>query len=74
MAEITREQIKKVLLVVQTVADLIKSLGSVPSGELYAQLMPTGLTLNEYNTCIDFIERAKLITVKNHLITWVGPK
>lgn len=55
------------------IADAIKELGSVPSGHLYAQVM-AHMNLQTYQVIIDTLKGAKLVTVKNHLIEWVGPK
>ena len=59
------------LQIVMAVADAIKDLKSVPSGELYARLM-AHMSLESYNSVIGVLERTGLITVKSHLITWVG--
>jgi hypothetical protein len=68
---VTTNDVALVVRVIRTVADAIKELGQVPSGELYSQLM-SFMTLEEYNMVIGFLTKAKLITYQNHLITWVG--
>lgn len=70
-AGVTPAELKATILIVKAVADAIKELGEVPSGHLYARLQGT-LSLNTYNRVIDFLKKAKLITVQNHLITWKG--
>lgn len=68
----TAQQIKAGFQVVLAVAETIQELGSVPSGHLYAQLMGV-MSLADYQAIIDSLERSKLILIKNHLITWIGP-
>lgn len=71
--EFTRDQIAAALKTVQAVAEAIKELGSVPSGELYAQLMGH-LSLSAYTRVIDTLKRTGLVKESNHLLTWIGPK
>ena len=61
----TRRQLNRML----AVAEAIKSLGSVPSGHLYAQLMDR-MELDEYNQIIAALEHVGIIKVTNHLITY----
>ncbi|MFI5222818.1 MAG: hypothetical protein ACHQX3_01015 [Nitrospirales bacterium] len=60
-----------------TIGELIRDLGSIPSGTLYVQLqsMPGmgSMTLHQYRHLLDLMVSAGLITEKNHLLTWVGP-
>lgn len=56
---------------VKAVASVIKDMGQVPSGHLYANLMQY-MSLDVYQAIIALLVESKLITVKNHLITWVG--
>jgi hypothetical protein len=71
MADVSREQIVAAIKVTLAIAETIKELGSVPSGELYA-LLCGKMSLNQYQIIIGNIERAGMITVKNNLITWIG--
>ena len=65
------EQTKATIEVIKAVAEAIKTLGQVPSGHLYARLMGS-LTLDQYQTIIDILEKGRLIKVEHHLITWLG--
>jgi hypothetical protein len=56
-----------------TLAEAIQSLGRVPSGELYAQVMGH-LTLEQYNATISVLKHGKLIEEKNHELIWIGPE
>jgi hypothetical protein len=68
---ITRNQAASALAITSTIAGAIRSLGSIPSGHLYAQLMGK-LSLAQYESCIGLLVKIKLIKIENHLITWVG--
>ena len=57
--------------IVEAVADAIKTLGSVPSGHLYAHLMGA-LTLTQYQAVIGILKVQGKVTERNHLLTWVG--
>ena len=59
--------------IIMAVAEAIRSLGSVPSGHLYARVMPF-MNLDAYTRVIETLKRAGLVTEKNHLLTWVGLK
>lgn len=52
------------------VAQSIRELGEVSSGELYARLIDK-YTLDEYNTMIDVLKNAKLITEEFHKLKWI---
>jgi putative acetyltransferase len=65
-------KVKAVVQGIKAIADAIRDLGKVPSGELYAQLM-NHMTLDQYNQVIDILKGAGVIDVKNHEITWTGP-
>lgn len=71
--DIDHETIKHLaaLDILKAVADALKELGSVPSGEFYARLCGK-FNLQTYTKIIDTLKRAGLIKVEGHLITWVG--
>lgn len=73
---VTAAQVKAAIEILRTVADLIKALGQVPSGELYARLLEPlpQLTCETYLAMIDKMKEAKLIRVESHLITWIAPR
>lgn len=57
--------------IVLAVGDAIKSLGEVPSGHLYAQVM-NHLSLEEYTRVIDILKGAKLVEeTPAHLLKWI---
>lgn len=73
MAEVTRQQVEAAIQVAKAIADAIRDLGEVPSGELYARVMGH-LTLANYEKVIDSLVGAGLVKREaNHLLRWVGP-
>lgn len=72
-------QEKAAIEICKAVAEAIRDLsaasplGSVPSGELYAHLMGR-MSLASYQSIIDTLVGAKLITNHSHLLMWIGPK
>jgi hypothetical protein len=60
------------LQTVAAVGDAIRSLKTVPSGVLYAQLMGH-LTLGQYNAIIAALVNAGVVVEQNHLLTWKEP-
>lgn len=55
------------------VADTICGLHEVPEGVLYAQTMMYFESLAPFTAIIQSLIHAKLVTRKNHLLTWIGP-
>ena len=70
---VTETQKKAVVETVLAVAEAIKSLGSVPSGHLYARLMGH-MNLESYTKVIELLKNAGLVKESGHLLTWIGPK
>lgn len=73
MATPTREQIIAGFNTTVVVAETIRTLGSVSSSSLYANLMTHNISYQGYTSILEILTHAKLITVSNHLITWIGP-
>lgn len=69
---VTSVQVGAAVSAIKCYADLIRSLGSVPSGELYAQTMCAGVTLETHNRMVDMLCRTGLVKQSGHLLTWVG--
>lgn len=55
---------------VRGIADAIRELGAVPSGELYVRVMDV-LTLEQYRSIIGILTRAGMIECRGHLLTWI---
>lgn len=60
--------------VVLVAAEMIRSLGTVPSGELYARFMGY-MDLIAYNKMLGILKSSQLVSESSaHLLTWIGPK
>ena len=70
----TPAQINAALQTLAAVAQAIRLLGEVPSGQLYAQLVGQ-LSLSDYDAIIRTLKGASLIEeTPAHLIRWTGPR
>jgi hypothetical protein len=75
MAEVTKEQVRGAVDTVLVLAEAVRELGEVPSGELYAVAMSAGLSLESYQKVLGILKRANLVEeTPGHLLRWVGPK
>lgn len=68
-----RKQAKAMIGVIHIISETIRELKQVPSGYLYAQVM-NHVTATQYAKILEILTNAQVITISNHLITWVGPK
>lgn len=72
MSAIDTKQIKEAALkVVTIIADAIREAGEIPSGHLYAMLMPFGINLHLYQQIIDGLQKAGRVKKTGDLLTWV---
>ena len=64
---------KQALIIVQAIAETIRSAGScgIVSGHLYAHLMGR-LTIDRYQDIIDLLKRNNLISESNYTLTWIN--
>lgn len=69
---ITKEQVLVAVQTVQAIADAIRKLRSVQSGELYARVMPY-MSLGEYESIIGILKRAGIVDERAHVLYWVAP-
>jgi len=69
----TAQQVTAGIRAAAAIGEVIRDLGSVPSGHLYARLMGR-MSLDTYNSLIGLLKQANLVEESNHLLTWVGPK
>lgn len=63
----------KTLQVYLAVAETIREVGETPSGPLYALLMDR-MSFATYTSIIASLKAAGLVSEKNYLLTWIGPK
>ena len=70
---ITPDKIKAALSILHALAEAIRELGQVPSGQLYASVM-AGMSLEDYNAALKVLIKAELVSESPaHLLTWTGP-
>ena len=62
------------IAILKELATAIQQLGSVPSGHLYARSCMSFMSAETFQMFIGALVRTGLVTEKNHLFTWVGPK
>jgi len=70
---LTKEQVKAGIEIIKAVADAIRAVKEVPSGELYARTM-SHLSLQDYESIIGTLKRAGLVQEENNLLKWIEPK
>lgn len=71
--QVTKEQVVAAVQTVAALAEAIRELGEVPSGDLYANVMGH-LSCESYQKAIDMLKRSGLvIETPAHLLRWVGP-
>lgn len=70
---VTKEQVHAAISAIQAIANAIKELGSVPSGQLYAVVM-SHCSLSEYQKIIGILKNADLVSESMNVLTWKGAK
>ena len=68
---VTKEHVQAAIRITQAVAEAIRELKEVPSGQLYSRLMSV-LSLSQYNQIIDVLKKAGVVSESNHLLKWIG--
>lgn len=70
----TTKQVAAYLQTVSLIAQMIKSVPSIPAGHLYASVMSM-MDLDTFNGIIDRLVAVELVKkAPSHLLTWIGPK
>ena len=68
----TKQQVEAVIDLMGAVVYAIQKAGSLPSGDLYARMMTSGMTLGQYDQMIASMKRMNLIKEENHILTYIG--
>ena len=68
---VTREQVVASLNAIKAIADTIKELGVVPSGQLYGTLVGV-MDLNTYESLVSRLVGAGLVKKNGNMLVWVG--
>ena len=69
----TKTQVKAALDTVFALAEAIRSLKQVPSGVLYAQVMPH-MDFDCYMKAVEMLKRTGLVEEDMHVLRWVDPQ
>lgn len=69
-SEVTKAQVRGAIETVRAVAEVIQTLGSVPSGHLYAQLCGV-MGIETYNAIISILKASGHVTERYHELSWV---
>lgn len=68
------KQVAAALQIVAAVGEVIQTLGAIPSGELYAQLMGH-FSLERYEEIIGVLIQGGMVRrERSHLLVWIGPR
>ena len=74
MTNNTKDKLSAALNIVQAIAETIRELSEVPSGELYARLIGK-LALSDYEEVIRILKETGLVTeTPGHLLRWNEPE
>ena len=67
--QVSNEEVGQAIQTLKAVADTIKELGSVPSGELYARLMGH-MSIQTYDKIIGILVNGQIIRKESNLLIW----
>lgn len=69
---ITKEEISNALALAAAVGEVIQTIGTIPSGHLYA-MVQSKMSLQTYESLINMLVKAKLVRRgPSHLLIWIG--
>lgn len=68
---ITKVEMSAAIRTAQAVAEAIRELKEVPSGQLYVHLMGI-MSLDQYTAIISALKKAGVVSESNHLLKWIG--
>ena len=68
----TREQLRAGIDALLALCEAIRSLGSVPSGVLYAHVMGV-MSIDAYASAVATMKGAGLVAEEGHVLRWTGP-
>jgi hypothetical protein len=68
-------QLGLAVVVIQSVLEIVRELGRVPSGHVYATLTAKGCTINQWSAMVSVMTGTGLVELtKGHELVWIGPK
>jgi hypothetical protein len=69
----TRQAIRSALDAAFATAEAIREAGEIPSGHLYALMMPV-VGIQGYESIIRTLKNAGLVTEQRNMLRWIGPE
>lgn len=66
------KQIGAALQATAAIAEVIRTVGEVPSGHLYAQVCGQ-IDIDSFKRVVGLLKRSGLVSEHNYLLKWVGP-
>lgn len=70
MSQAVKAGLGTVVEVIQTIMEVIRERSEIPSGELYALLMPSGCTLAQYEKLEDIMIKSGKVEKKGQVLKW----
>lgn len=70
MTQDLKSALKAMVEIVQLIAETIKTRKEIPAGELYALLMPSGCTLEQYEKIEGILIESGKVEKKGNLLKW----
>ena len=67
----TNARVERAVAIANEMATVVRHVGSMPSGHLYAQYMGE-INLDVYNYLVDSMVRSGLIRKSGNVLTWCG--
>jgi hypothetical protein len=68
----TTTQLVDAIQATAAIAEAIRTVGTIPSGHLYAQVLGR-MTYETYTSVIALLKRAELVAETSSVLRWVGP-
>ena len=72
MNEQTKSQMAGAIQATAAIAEAIRTVGSIPSGHLYAQVLGQ-MSHETYASIVALLKRADLVAESGNVLRWVGP-
>ena len=73
MQTITKQQYDAITEILKAIGDAIQeSPNGLPAGSLYAQLMPFGITLSQYESIEECFIKAGKVRKQGNLLFWIN--
>lgn len=72
--EMAKAGLKAMTTATHFICETVREKGTISSGELYALMMPTGISLQSYEQLEAVAVKSGVISKSGNLLTWEGAK